>query len=263
MVLRSKTEISSTTNADAKRKLLDRPFRFTATETVLTDLFSFFSRAMFHIPPEFQMYIDVFVKFISEDATYIQQIYHRANQETEAVLRLPTLPLHVHLGILETATEKWRKALPAMSSRPSYGHQAPLSDNKVLRKLTPLSAIFGGMTINDAYIRITLIKALDRDLMLRRVYLQPGHKRAPFARPLRVRIVHVRHSSLRTVNKGLHERCIVSVTPLVLDPERDFGPFDILYVSIFIGPPDNEAFFLAVPITLCMTTRGAAWDQSE
>lgn len=52
MVIRSYVEIPPTKNADPTMKLLDRPFIFTSTDSVLSDLFSFFSRDTFHIPPE-------------------------------------------------------------------------------------------------------------------------------------------------------------------------------------------------------------------
>jgi hypothetical protein len=139
-----------------------------------------------------------------------------------------------------------------MLTRPSLRDQSrSRSDvNRSLTKLTPLSAIFGSMTIYDSYRTTHLIQALNKYGKLRRAYLKPGYQKILMDRPLRVGIVQVRFSAWLTFKRGRNgsvKRAIASATRLLLDLEQEVGAFDIRYAALFIGPPDGEGLLLPIP----------------
>ena len=120
-LLRSAIEISPTTNSNAAQALLDRPIRFTSTESVLDDMMSFFCRETFCIPASLAEYRDVYVNFICEDTTCNKHIKTSIASLWKHFFRprLIFLCRRGHPSAPETTSEQWRKRLPILSPRHS------------------------------------------------------------------------------------------------------------------------------------------------
>ena len=147
----------------------------------------------------------------------------------------------------KTQSEQYRENLPIMPCCHSLGNSVQPDDDTVLSRLTPAASLFQSMEISESYNDIALGQALNEHTGLKRVYLDQDHDKLDMSRPLNVGIAQARFSSFAMVGKKRVMPVIVAAARLLLDVEISVGRFDVLYVELFIGPPDQESFFEILP----------------